>query len=131
MMNFPGRPSLVTRRHRDLTSLDSCALFGIACSRDNTNPNTCSFTLSIFTKSHPIWTRPDFIMDRSLDEIISERPVRQRHATTIACTNAHCPSSSAAVVALVADPIDAPLPLPEDLVETETETKAPETASER
>ena len=70
-------------------------------------------------------------MDRSLDEIISERPVRQRHTTTIACTNAHYSSSSAAVVALDADPTDAPLLLPEALAETETETKAPETVSER
>lgn len=35
------------------------------------------------------------------------------------------------MVALDADPTDAPLLLPEDLAETETETKAPETVSER
>jgi hypothetical protein len=34
-------------------------------------------------------------------------------------------------VALVADPTDAPHLLPEDLAETATETKAPETVSER
>ena len=73
-------------------------------------------------------------MDRSLDEIISERPVRQRHATSLACTIAHYPSSSAAVATVAAvdvGPTDAPLLLPEDLAETETEMRAPETVSER
>jgi hypothetical protein len=37
----------------------------------------------------------------------------------------------ATVVAADADPTDAPLLLPEDLAETATETKAPETVSER
>ena len=70
-------------------------------------------------------------MDRSLDEIISERPVRQRHFDLLPCTIAHYSSSSAVVAAAVAvdvDLTDAPLRLlPEDLAET----KAPETASER
>ena len=65
-------------------------------------------------------------MDRSLDEIISERPVRQRHATSLTCANAHYPSSSAAVATAAAvdvDPTDAPLLLPEDLAETETKAQ--------
>ena len=73
-------------------------------------------------------------MDRSLDEIISERPVRQSRDAPNTCTIAHYSSSSAAVaaaVALDADPTDAPLLLLEDLAGTEIETKAPETVSER
>jgi hypothetical protein len=71
-------------------------------------------------------------MDRSLDEIISERPVSQRLDTPITCTIANYSFSSvvaATVAALDADPTDAPLLLPEDLAETET--KVPETVSER
>jgi len=69
-------------------------------------------------------------MDRSLDEIISERPVRQRHTASPARTIANYSFSSAAVAAaadLDADQTDAPLPLHEDLAET----KARETVSER
>ena len=66
-------------------------------------------------------------MDRSLDEIISERPVRRRCPTSINRTLTDSPLSNAvAVTAADVDLTDAPLPL-EDLAETQ----APQKASER
>jgi hypothetical protein len=105
-------------------------LSSIASSRDT--PTHLLFIHFLFPlhQLHIIKTRPHCNMDRSLDEIISERPVWQRHTYPLACTIAHCSSSSAAVVAAVAldaDPTDAPLLLPEDLAGR----KVPEMASER
>lgn len=70
-------------------------------------------------------------MDRSLDEIISERPVRQSNAHHIvaAWLTYHSSAVAAAAAAVDVDPTDALLP--EDLAETTAETKAPETALER
>jgi hypothetical protein len=69
-------------------------------------------------------------MDRSLDEIISERPVSSK-TISLSWTIAHYLTSNVAAAAVAtavdADPTDALLPLPEDLAEK----KAPETASER
>lgn len=69
-------------------------------------------------------------MDRSLDEIISERPVRQRLHYFLQWTIAHDITSNAvAATAVDADLTDGLLPLPGHLAETEKNT--PETASER
>lgn len=68
-------------------------------------------------------------MDRSLDEIISERPVRQSNAHHIVAALLTDHSSAAAAVAVGVGPTDALLP--EDLAETTAETRAPETALER
>lgn len=100
--------------------------------RETTPPSPFLFFHTIqLIQTHTTKTRPSPNMDRSLDEIISERPVWQRHITPLACTIAHSSSSSAAVAAVAAvdaDLTDALLLLPpEDLAET----KAPETASER
>jgi hypothetical protein len=101
-------------------------------SRDDCNPTSFPFIPSSHhNKPHATNSRLYSRMDRSLDEIISERPVRQRHPASLRCTIADYSSSSAVVAAAAAvdvDPTDALLLLlPEDLAET----KAPETASER
>ena len=66
-------------------------------------------------------------MDRSLDEIISERPVRQRSATSMHRILTDSLRSSA-VVAVVVDveTTDVALLLLEDLAETQVPQKASE-----
>jgi hypothetical protein len=121
--------SATCRQHRDLR-LDF--LISLALPAQETLQPHLLFIHLLYPlhQLHIIKTRPHCNMDRSLDEIISERPVWQRHTYPLACTIAHCSSSSAAVVAAVAldaDPTDAPLLLPEDLAGR----KVPEMASER
>lgn len=66
-------------------------------------------------------------MDRSLDEIISERPVRQSYASSMHRILTYSLDSSAVAVVVDAEMTGAALLLLEDLAETQ----APQKASER
>lgn len=65
-------------------------------------------------------------MDRSLDEIISERPVRQRFITSMHRILTNSPCSSAVAAAVDAEMTDAAALLHEDLAETQVPQKASE-----